>query len=64
MDIQHEKVRDLAYSLWQEDGAPEGQSDHYWLKAERQLAGASDLDLSEEQDEIKQPPLLAGLPIH
>jgi hypothetical protein len=64
MNTQQDKIRDLAHALWLEDGSPDGNSDHYWLKAERQLASDSDLDMSEQQAEVEQPPLLAGLPIH
>ena len=64
MDIEQNKIRDLAYALWTEDGSPDGNAEHYWLKAERQLAGDSDLDLSQEQADVELPPVLAGLPIH
>lgn len=62
MDNRTDEIRDLAYALWVEAGSPQGQSEHYWLKAERQLADEGELDLSEEQDEVQRPPLLAGLP--
>ena len=29
--------RDIAYELWQSDGSPEGQAEHYWYAAEKIL---------------------------
>ncbi|KAF0225910.1 MAG: hypothetical protein FD176_65 [Rhodospirillaceae bacterium] len=37
MSVVHEQVRELAYRLWQEDGAPEGRAMDYWLQAEAAL---------------------------
>ncbi|AVM74738.1 DUF2934 domain-containing protein [Magnetospirillum gryphiswaldense] len=37
MSAMHEQVRELAYRLWQEDGAPEGRAMDYWLQAEAAL---------------------------
>lgn len=37
MSIAYEQVRELAYRLWQEDGAPEGRAMDYWLQAEAAL---------------------------
>jgi hypothetical protein len=27
------RIREWAYQLWQEDGAPEGRADEYWHRA-------------------------------
>jgi hypothetical protein len=29
------RIRERAYQLWQEDGAPEGKSDEYWHRARK-----------------------------
>ncbi|MET3925806.1 DUF2934 domain-containing protein [Devosia sp. 2618] len=55
-----EEIRARAYALWQTDGAPEGQDEHYWHKAERELAEESDVDLSEQASEVSATPLPAG----
>jgi hypothetical protein len=34
-----DRVRDLAYQLWQDAGSPEGQADHFWHLAEQGVAG-------------------------
>jgi hypothetical protein len=31
------KIQELAYRLWQDDGAPEGRAMDYWLQAEAAL---------------------------
>lgn len=37
MSVAHDKIQELAYRLWQEDGAPEGRAMDYWLQAEAAL---------------------------
>ncbi len=37
--ILHEKIRVLAFRLWEEAGAPEGCSEMFWLQAEGHMAG-------------------------
>jgi len=60
----HEQIKDRAYALWEADGRPDGRDIHYWEAAERQLSEELGLDLSAEQSEIEQPPLVAGFPGH
>ena len=36
-DIKENQVRDLAYSLWEDSGRPEGCSDEFWRRAEESL---------------------------
>jgi hypothetical protein len=33
-----ERIRALAYRLWEEAGVPEGRSGDFWVMAQRQLA--------------------------
>ncbi|MDP2779652.1 DUF2934 domain-containing protein [Devosia sp.] len=37
-EIDHEKIRIVAYELWERDGAPEGRSDDYWHAAVKLLS--------------------------
>lgn len=37
MSVTHDQIQELAYRLWQEDGAPEGRDMDYWLRAEAAL---------------------------
>ncbi len=41
-DSQHEdrlqRVREIAYGLWEKEGSPEGRHDEFWLRAEAILA--------------------------
>jgi hypothetical protein len=34
-------IRERAYYLWQEAGSPEGNSDAFWLSAQRELLASS-----------------------
>jgi hypothetical protein len=36
-EYSDERIRERAYHLWEQDGAPEGRSDEYWEKARRQI---------------------------
>ena len=35
-----QQIRERAYHLWVADGCPDGESDRYWLAAERELLTA------------------------
>lgn len=59
-----DRIRDLAYTLWDQAGRPDGQDQEFWFQAERELSRDSDLDMSEEDAEVSQIPLPAGLPTH
>jgi hypothetical protein len=34
---REQRIRERAYQLWQEDGAPEGRADEYWHRAQKLL---------------------------
>lgn len=36
--LDEEEVRTTAYFLWEQDGRPEGQNDHYWWAALEKIA--------------------------
>jgi hypothetical protein len=38
MDDHEDRVRTLAYRLWEEAGRPHGRGDEFWHAAERQIA--------------------------
>ncbi len=38
---REQRIREIAYQLWQADGAPEGKSDHYWQRARELLERSS-----------------------
>ena len=61
---REDDIRDRAYALWVEAGSPEGNDWRFWHAAEQELAEKSELDMSEAQTEVAQPPLPAGLPGH
>ena len=37
-----QRIRELAYRLWEEEGRPEGRAEAHWEMASRRLAGAPD----------------------
>jgi hypothetical protein len=36
-NVDPEKIRALAYQLWEEEGCPEGRSEAHWIEAENRL---------------------------
>lgn len=36
-NMHEEKIRTLAYELWQRDGSPDGRADEYWDAARAQI---------------------------
>lgn len=36
-DVPDQPIRELAYELWQENGCPTGEDDHFWYESERIL---------------------------
>lgn len=36
-DLMQKRICEQAYYLWEESGKPEGKSDIFWRKAERQI---------------------------
>lgn len=63
MEKQSEEIiRDRAYALWVEAGSPQGDDQHFWHEAERQLSNEGQVDSSEAATDGDTPPLQAGLP--
>ncbi|WP_158914517.1 DUF2934 domain-containing protein [Caulobacter sp. S45] len=40
-DVEHERIRNRAYEIWEQEGRPEGRDVDHWDKATRDLAGAT-----------------------
>ncbi len=38
MDQVRERIRDRAFSFWENDGRPEGRAWEHWLRAETEIA--------------------------
>jgi hypothetical protein len=45
-DERLQRIREIAYSLWEKEGSPEGRHDEFWLRAEAIV----------EQDNLPQAP--------
>nr|WP_322029571.1 DUF2934 domain-containing protein [Paraburkholderia sp. J76] len=43
-DEREERIRQRAYRLWEDDGAPEGRADEYWGRAEKQIDAEYDVE--------------------
>ncbi len=40
MRAEQEKIKDLAYRLWQDAGSPDGRDQEFWYAAEAQVTAA------------------------
>ena len=58
--IDQEKIRDRAYQLWDRAGQPEGREQEFWYDAERELAEADEVDVSDEASKVDMPPVVPG----
>lgn len=38
-----QQIRELAYSMWEKAGCPEGRDEEFWVSAERELFGEDSL---------------------
>lgn len=54
-EIDHDKIRIVAYELWERDGAPEGRDDEYWHAAVKLLS--DEAGTREAEDPIETLPL-------
>ncbi|WP_447529608.1 DUF2934 domain-containing protein [Vreelandella sp. TE19] len=52
--IDEERVRQLAYSIWEAEGRPEGQQQQHWERA-RKIVAAEQHAESDAQDELLAP---------
>lgn len=48
--IPAERIRQLAYELWERNHCPPGLELRFWLLAERQLRAQDDISLDEGED--------------
>ena len=57
-----ERVRQLAYSIWEAEGRPEGQQQRHWDRALKivaaEQAAGNDADLEEVGEPLNEPPIL------
>jgi hypothetical protein len=59
MTDRDERVRELAYFLWLEEGCPEGQAERHWLTAET-LVESDPLERKRIEGEPPGEPATAG----
>jgi hypothetical protein len=56
IEVTEEKIRALAYQLWERDGSPEGKDDEYWHAARELLADEGELGANDDQSIV--PPVV------
>ena len=61
MSTKQDEIRDRAYALWVDAGSPDGRQDEFWHQAEAELAENGQLDRSEQDNEVRLPPVVAGI---
>ncbi|MBL4834023.1 MAG: DUF2934 domain-containing protein [Pseudomonas sp.] len=49
MSSDEERIRELAYQIWESEGRPEGQTENHWEMARKLLA-------SQDQGDLTPPP--------
>jgi hypothetical protein len=47
-EVTDEKIRELAYQLWERDGSPEGKDHDYWHAARELLADEGEIDNADD----------------
>jgi hypothetical protein len=50
MDESSNRIRELAYEIWQEQGCPDGQAEEHWLAAEREILSGGEPPLMTESE--------------
>ncbi len=57
MTDRDQRIREIAYFLWLEEGSPEGEADRHWLAAEGLIEDEPDGEpaASETPDKPKKP---------
>lgn len=58
-ELDHEKIRVIAYELWERDGSPEGRDEDYWHAAVKLLSDEENTTPSEDQTPVL--PLAAAI---
>ena len=56
-ELDHGKIRILAYELWERDGSPEGKDDEYWHAAVKLLSDESHAQDGEARPDPSDPVL-------
>jgi hypothetical protein len=57
MDDKEQRIREIAYSLWKEEGYPEGRADEHWAAAEA-VVDAQDGERENIKDDPRGEPLI------
>ena len=47
MTDREEKIRQRAYSIWEQEGHPHGRAEHHWQRAAREVEGQPEVAAAE-----------------
>ncbi len=62
MTDREDKIRQRAYSIWQEEGHPQGRADDHWHRAAREVEGVVAGDAGSLPEIVGAPSLELGEP--
>jgi hypothetical protein len=51
---REERIRELAYAIWEEEGCPEGRADDHWHKAVAIIEAQDEVELKRNPDWLKR----------
>jgi hypothetical protein len=57
MDDREQRIRDIAFFLWEEEGCPEGRAFEHWAAAEA-VVDAQDAESKNSADDAQGEPLV------
>lgn len=61
-DAHEQRIREIAYRLWQQEGSPAGRDVEFWQRARALAAGQDRIDeASEESFPASDPPAMGGI---
>jgi hypothetical protein len=55
MTSRDQRIRDVAYFLWLEDGCPEGEAERHWLAAEEMVGSEPEEEALVEAERPGKP---------
>lgn len=62
-ELDHEKIRVIAYELWERDGSPEGRDEDYWHAAVKLLSEEENATPAEDPTSILTLPKATAKPV-
>ena len=51
-ELDHEKIRVIAYEMWERDGAPDGRDEDYWHAAVKLLSDEENATVADDATSV------------